>query len=220
MDLGVVYGRHSVRTFTELPIEAGLVNRLNEHIEAYNFASGLHIKLVTNEPSAFGTSLMAKYGKFRNANNYFCMIGPKGMDEEIGYYGEKLVLDAQMMGLNTCWVGLSFKKRKIKSELEEGLKIYALIAVGYGTTQGSTHKIKQPLQICPNICESPEWVQRGVNCTLLAPSAMNQQQFRFKWLGEKRVHAYTGIGVYTKIDLGIAKLHFEIGATPVAVEWV
>jgi hypothetical protein len=219
MDLGVIYSRHSVRAYTEMPIEAELVNRLNEHVEAYNIASGLQIKLITNEPEAFGASLMARYGKFKNANNYFCMIGPKGCDEQIGYYGEKLVLDAQEMGLNTCWVCLTFKKKKVDFEIGEGMKLYALISVGYGETQGSTHKIKQPMQVCSNICQSPEWVQRGVNCALLAPTAINQQQFRFKWMGDRRVRAYTALGIYAKIDLGIAKLHFEIGAEPVAVEW-
>jgi hypothetical protein len=58
-----------------------------------------------------------------------------------------------------------------------------------------------------------------VNCALLAPTAINQQQFRFKWLGDKRVHAYSAMGIYTKIDLGIAKCHFEIGAKPINVEW-
>jgi hypothetical protein len=38
-------------------------------------------------------------------------------------------------------------------------------------------------------------------------------------MGERRVRAYTALGIYAKIDLGIAKLHFEIGAEPVAVEW-
>jgi hypothetical protein len=62
-------------------------------------------------------------------------------------------------------------------------------------------------------------VQRGVNCALLAPTAINQQQFRFKWLGERNVRAYTALGIYAKIDLGIAKLHFEIGAAPVEPVW-
>ena len=220
MDLGVVYSRHSVRSYTEVPLEAGLIDRLNECVEAFNIASGLAIKLVTNEPEAFGTSIIAKYGKFKNANNYLCMIGPKGYEEQVGYYGEKIVLEAQKLGLNTCWVGLSFKKSKIKMHVDDNMKIYALIAIGYGANQGSTHKIKQPLQICPNICQSPDWVQRGVNCALLAPSAMNQQQFRFKWLGERRVRAYSSFGFYTKIDLGIAKCHFEIGANPISVDWV
>lgn len=220
MDLGVVYSRHSVRAYTERPLEAGLIDRLNEHIEAYNVASGLRIRLVTDEPEAFGASLMARYGKFKNVRNYFCMIGPKGCDEQIGYYGEKLVLDAQKLGLNTCWVGLSYKKSKVNFNLAEGMKVYALIAVGYGATHGGTHKIKRPGQICKDVCHAPDWVQRGVNCALLGPSAINQQQFRFKWLGGKQVHAYSAFGVYTKIDLGIAKCHFEIGALPTTFEWV
>lgn len=40
---------------------------------------------------------------------------------------------------------------------------------------------------------------------------MNQQKFKFEREGEK-VIAKAGIGFYTKIDLGIAKYHFEVGA--------
>jgi hypothetical protein len=29
------------------------------------------------------------------------------LDEKVGYWGEQLVLLAQTLGLNTCWVGLS-----------------------------------------------------------------------------------------------------------------
>ena len=40
---------------------------------------------------------------------------------------------------------------------------------------------------------------------------MNQQKFHFDLLGDK-VRAKEGLGFYTKIDLGIAKYHFEIGS--------
>jgi len=46
---------------------------------------------------------------------------------------------------------------------------------------------------------------------LLAPTAMNQQKFIFELSGEKAT-AKSGSGFYTKVDLGIAKLHFELAA--------
>ncbi len=42
---------------------------------------------------------------------------------------------------------------------------------------------------------------------------MNQQKFRFQLEGSV-VRATPGRGFYTKIDLGIAKYHFELGAAP------
>lgn len=40
---------------------------------------------------------------------------------------------------------------------------------------------------------------------------MNQQEFYFE-LKECKIKAKLGFGFYTKIDLGIAKYNFEIGA--------
>ena len=44
--------------------------------------------------------------------NYLVMAAPKGreLEEKVGYYGEKIVILAQSLGLNTCWAGLTYKK--------------------------------------------------------------------------------------------------------------
>jgi hypothetical protein len=64
---------------------------------------------------------MTKYGKFRNVSNYIVMAGKKAdnLDERVGYYGEHLVLMAQTLDLNTCWVGLSYSKVPRTYVLEE-----------------------------------------------------------------------------------------------------
>ena len=80
-----------------------------------------------------------------------------------------------------------------------------------GETQGKPHKSKTA-QAVGNIAEnSPEWFKNGVTAALLAPTALNQQKFYFSLCGDK-VEAETKFGACTKIDLGIAKYHFEIGA--------
>lgn len=107
-----IEARHSVRAYKELPLAEDVVKVLKEQIAILNNEGNLHIQLIQNEPKAFqGT--MAKYGKFRNVTNYIVMAGKKAddLDERIGYYGEHLVLLAQTLGLNTCWVGLSYSKR-------------------------------------------------------------------------------------------------------------
>ncbi len=53
---------------------------------------------------------------------------------------------------------------------------------------------------------------------MLAPTAMNKQKFRFSLDGNK-VKIDTVSGVCTKIDLGIVKYHFEIGAGKENFEW-
>ena len=58
---------------------------------------------------------------------------------------------------------------------------------------------------------SPEWYKNGIEAVLLAPTAINQQKFKFSLDGEK-VIAVPGSGIHTKIDLGIAEYHFDIGS--------
>ena len=109
--LEAIEARHSVRAYKEQPLTEDVVRVLEEKIECFNQEGKLHIQLVINEPKAFKGTL-AKYGKFKNVSNYLVMAGKKSddLDERVGYYGEHLVLLAQMLGLNTCWVGLSYSK--------------------------------------------------------------------------------------------------------------
>ena len=88
--------RHSVRQYEDRPLEDSVVSALEEEIKVCNKESGLHIQLVKNEPKAFD-SFMAHYGKFSGVTDYIAMIGKKGADleENCGYYGERLVLKAQ-----------------------------------------------------------------------------------------------------------------------------
>ena len=104
-----IVARHSVRQYIEKLIEAEKIEELKALIEECNRVGGTHIQLVTDEPKAFEGG-MAKYGKFSGINNYIAVVGKKGDDVNLGYYGEKIVLRAQILGLNTCWVGLSFSK--------------------------------------------------------------------------------------------------------------
>ena len=222
-----IEARHSVRAYKDLPLSEEIVKLLEDELVKLNNEGQLHIQLICNEPKAFqGT--MAKYGKFRNANNYLVMAGKKAedLDERIGYYGEHLVLLAQTLGLNTCWVGLSYSKVPGTYVLEEGEKIACYIAIGYGETQGSGHKIKTVEQVSNASDITPSWFKKGVEAALLAPTAVNQQKFSFEHVGVKnnrhQIRAKKGFSMigYTKMDLGIARYHFEIGAGEVNFDWV
>lgn len=217
MDLTeAIWERHSVRTYTDEPLSSEKAATLSAEIECCNAESGLHIQLVCNEPKAF-TSMMAKYGKFSNVKNYIALVGNKDMadlDERCGYYGERLVLLAQQLGLNTCWVGMTFKKVPGAYQVAPEEKLVIVIAIGHGQTQGSAHHTKVPENVCANYASTPDWFKRGIDAALLAPTAMNQQKFFFAYEGEGRVSAKAGRGFFSKVDLGIAKYHFEIGAAP------
>ena len=222
-----IEARHSVRAYKDQPLSEDVVNVLEDEIAIINKEGNLHIQLIQNEPKAFQGTL-AKYGKFRNVKNYLVMAGKQAedLDERVGYYGERLVLLAQTLGLNTCWVGLSYSKVPGTYVLDEGEKIACYIALGYGETQGAGHKIKTVEQVSNASDVTPAWFRKGVEAALLAPTAVNQQKFSFEYVGMKddrhQVRAKKGFSLigYTQIDLGIAKYHFEIGAGKDNFEWV
>ena len=202
--------RHSVRQFTDQPIDSGTAEELRKETGKINQESGLHIQLILNEPDAFQAG-KPSYGNFRGCRNYFALVGPKGKDEEIGYYGEKLVLKAQELGVNSCWVAMTYKKGQAHGEIAPGEKRYMVIALGYGRTQGSSHKVKSISEVSDYRDGDPEWYRKGIEAALLAPTAVNQQKFRFVRHGD-RVSAKAGFGFYVRTDLGIVKYHFEAGS--------
>lgn len=244
--------RHSVRQYLDRPLPAEVLTELADAVFACNQESGLHIQLVTGEPDAF-SGMLAKYGKFTNVSNYFALVGKKSatLEEQCGYYGEKLVLLAQQMGLNTCWVGGTFNKRKTSFSVDDGEKLVLIIAVGYGATTGHTRKSKSFMDVNRSKGEIPTWYRRGVEAALLAPTAVNQQKFAFSYTGSAGsapvqphgkdaagtstgriypdeatrtlpgVHVEVdGFGFFSKVDLGIVRYHFQIGAGDADFRWI
>ena len=217
-----IQARHSVRAYKPQPLEDAHVRALEEKIAEVNREGRLHIQLIQNEPKAF-LGPFARYGKFRGVTNYLVMIGQKAddLDDRIGYYGEQLVLFAQTLGLNTCWVGLSYTKIPGTYVLNDGEAIQAYISIGYGETQGVAHKIKRIDQVSNVSEDTPDWFRRGMEAALLAPTAVNQQKFEFELINDHTVATrarFTLIG-YGKMDLGIAKYHFEVAAGKENFTW-
>ena len=214
-----MHARHSVRQYREEVLRKEDAALLREEIETCNAESGLHIQLVCGEPKAL-SGLLARYGKFSGVTNYIALVGKKGPDlsETCGYFGERVVLRAQQISLNTCWVAMTYSKVPSAFSAGEGEKLCAVIAVGYGKTQGSGHRVKSVREVTEGEPPFPEWFVSGVEAALLAPTAMNQQKFRFALQGN-RVSATAGSGFYTKLDLGIVKYHFAMGAGADAFTW-
>ena len=211
--------RHSVRQYADKKIPAELRAELDAYAEVLNREGGLHMQIIYDEPECFN-SRMAHYGRFENCSSYIAVIGTKApdLDERGGYYGELLVLKAQELGLNTCWAALTHGKSK--AELRPGEKEVILIALGYGRTQGKAHRGKDAAAVSNAGDTSPAWFRRGVEAALLAPTAVNQQKFRFELLEDGRVSAKAGlIGSCLRIDLGIVKCHFELGAGKENFRW-
>ena len=216
-----IVARHSVRQYQEKPIEKEKIEQLRAAVAEANADGRLHLQLVIDEPEAFAHG-MAKYGKFSGISNYIALVCRKGEDEMLGYHGERIVLLAQTLGLNSCWVGLTFSKQPGRYTIADGEKMHGVIALGYGANQGVQHPQKPVEGFYKAASEVPEWFKRGMEAALLAPTAMNMQKFEFELLPDGRVAARTRfalVGTYLKIDLGIAKCHFELGAGKDNFRW-
>lgn len=211
--LEAIQQRHSVRDYSDKKIEENIIAAIRSEIDACNKESGLDIQLVTEEPDAFSSLMAIHYGKFRNVRNYIALIGKKNSDleEKVGYYGERVALKAQQLGLNTCWVALTFSKGKSKCVVKKGEKLVCVLSLGYGNTQGVPHKSKPIDALYEVEGDMPDWFLKGMEAVLLAPTALNQQKFLFS-LSENKVTAKATGGFYSKVDLGIVKYHFEVGS--------
>ncbi|MBR1643799.1 MAG: nitroreductase [Bacteroidales bacterium] len=211
--------RHSVRSYLPQPIEKEKLELLRQEVARCNEAGHLHIQLVTDDPVAF-SGRMAHYGKFSQVNNYLALVGRKeaGFEERLGYYGQRLALLIQTLGMNSCWVALTYSKTE-RIELSKEERLPAVMAFGYGATQGVAHKSKAIEKVASGAEPWPDWFRNGVEAALLAPTAINQQRFHFTLRGEK-VQARAGLGLNTHVDLGIAKYHFEVGSGRDHTVWV
>lgn len=203
--LELMESRHSVRQYFDRPVRKEKRDIIQNLIDESNKESGLSIQVFYDEPKCFNT-LIAHYGKFKNVQNYIAIVGKKEDQEKAGYYGEKIVLKCQELGLNTCWVALTHGKTK--AVIKKGEKLLIVITLGYGDNTGVPHKSKPMDKLC-KADQDVDWFELGMKAVSLAPTAVNQQKFFFE-LKDGVVTAKNLGGFYSNIDLGIAKYHFEV----------
>ena len=224
----VMQNRHDVRGYTDEPISAEAAARLQEEIDAANEIGGLHIQLIQDDPKGI-SGFMAAYEQFKNVNNYIVMLGPNTprLDEQCGYFGEHLVLIAQQLGLNTCWAGLGFNRKRAGYQRHDGERAAVAIAIGHGRNQGASKEMKSAGDISNLSADSPEWFRKGIEAVRLAPTVLDEQGIRLDLLddcnpdGRRHVRIMAAPkGHFNYVDFGIAKYHFEAIAGRENFVWV
>lgn len=207
----VMKQRHSVRQYTDQKIPMEIQEKLKAEVERLNTESGLHMQLFFDEPVCFD-SRMAHYGKFTNVKNYLSIVGKKEpkLEEKTGYYGEKVVLLAQSLGINSCWVGMTHGKSDAIINKDE--KQVIVVSLGYGENQGVAHKNKPMDKLCSVTGDVPTWFHTGMEAAMLSPTAVNQQKFLISYDGKKLSAKVNGRGFFSKVDLGIVKCDFELAS--------
>ena len=205
--------RHSVRQYQDKKIESEKCELLRQKVEELNKEGNLHLQFAEDAGNTFNR-LLNKFMGLGSASGVIACIGEESddLDERVGYYGQKLVLYAQQLGLNTCWAG-TYQPKNVPAEIGKGEKLVLVIAIGYGETQGHERKSKTFEDVVVSKrTDYPEWFKEGVKCALLAPTAINQQKFKITLHDDDSVEFENLGGIHSLVDLGIVKCNFEIGA--------
>jgi hypothetical protein len=223
--------RRSRRKYLATPVSGEIISELNSRIAEYNRESGLHIQPVINNGAAF-QGIRRSYGMFSNVSNYIVLAGKQNdsnFEEKSGYYGEKLVLELTQAGLGTCWVGGSFDKKECVVDLGQDETFVCVIVFGNidkdvsvkeRLISGAMHiKKKSAKEMCETKGEAPKWFWDGMEAVGRAPSAVNRQPVTFVYENGKVSAHVKDITQHEPIDMGIAKLHFELGAGGGAWQW-
>lgn len=216
--------RHSVREYDGKPLSRAEFDALGAVVEECARESGLDIQLVGDNPEVF--NVIARFGLIRGCRMHIAFVvddakaGDVAADEAIGYWGQKIVLAAQDMGLNTCWCALCSRK-KSRAVVAPGKKIRLIIAVGHGKTQGFSRKTKSVEALSSVECaKAPAWFAAAMEAAQLAPTAMNNQNFKITLLSDgKTVRIDASQSGLSVIDEGIVRCSFEIAANEAGADW-
>ena len=219
--------RHSVREYDGKPLAQAEFDALGAVVEECARESGLDIQLVGDNPEVF--NVIARFGLIRGCRTHVAFVvddvklggtTKAAVDEVIGYWGQKIVLAAQDMGLNTCWCALCSRK-KSRAVVAPGKKVRLVIAVGYGKTQGFSRRTKSVEVLSSVECAKVSaWFAAAMEAAQLAPTAMNNQNFKITLLSDgKTVRIEAPQSGLNMIDEGIVRRNFEIAASEAGADW-
>lgn len=237
--------RHSRRKFENKALKPKNLKELSTVCEKFQPFPDARSVLVTENPEQVFRGAIGSYGKIKGAPAFIAFIGDTESDvvnEHIGYTGEGIILEAEAMGLNTCWVGGLFKPDVVASmvSMSDDEKVYAVTPVGYAPDRmtleerlmagfGLTSRRKTLSKLCIGIRQSdwPRWLKPTLEAARQAPSRMNRQPWRFHVEKDSIAIAVNRNTVDAdsvtseRLCCGIAMLHIEVavGHLGIAGEW-
>ncbi len=138
----IVKGR-SVRDFKETPVDAKILTELEKYVEDCKKlvpSIDIEAKFYAGDDTYKRLYGIAGYqGVMIQAPNYLVIISedkPQHL-ENAGYVGERTILKARDLGVDSCWVSYSDRDMVKKTlGLETDKEVVALIALGYGANHG------------------------------------------------------------------------------------
>ncbi|MBT1172878.1 nitroreductase [Bifidobacterium sp. MA2] len=232
--------RTAIRSYDSDPIDDDAARQLEMTLDPINLLSGLHIQLVRDRPQVFAEANAS--GHLKNAANYLAIVGPKDDDEakeRAGFYAERVVLAATLRGLGTLWVAGSWDRAEAARHchVRRDEELYLGVVIGHPEhhlerlqesydelveVQRTHRPTKSYEEFTAGMTDderaaAPEWFRAGVEAAMKAPSAMNRQPVTFSYDADAdtaaaHIDPSAGDEHWALNDLGIAKLHFQIGA--------
>lgn len=207
-----LFRRRSRRKYSDTPIEAEKLQRLEELIAELNESTAAaRVALVRSHDGSIFSSRRGGYGVIKGAPAYLAFIGrPDYSDsyERLGYLGEAAVLEATRLGLGSCWVSGTFDSSAAAGDItlaagtatgaETGEQVIAVSPLGYPKDSYSfTEKVmsgfagsrtRKPLEkLCTGtpLQQWPDWAKTAAEAARIAPSAMNRQPWMFRYDGRE-----------------------------------
>lgn len=230
----LISSRKSVREFKNKDIEQKYFNEIERYINNSKKLLpqiSVEIKIFNNEDGYEKLNKIAGYnGYMIEAPNYVIILSDvkKGYIENSGYIGERLMLKARDLGIDSCWI--TFKdSNSIKNKLDilSDKEVTAIIALGYEDNKNIKNKSVSDRLSVEEIVYMNEWgknisitdlEERGLldafNYARMSPSNLNRQPWRFIIDGGNIILAvkkdeFTS-DYELSIDTGIVMLYFSL----------
>ncbi|MFW9954360.1 MAG: nitroreductase family protein [Candidatus Thorarchaeota archaeon] len=227
-----IFQRRSRRKYTGETISDDILRRLQMVIDSFRPYAGARCVRIDSPAESIFTGALGSYGAVRGAPHLVAFIGEMGnphVQAAVGYLGEGVILEATANDVQTCWVGGFFRKNQIEKEiaLHEGEQVLGISPLGYATESKTkiesamsrvlgSQRRKEISQILLLGSEQPTGkLYRAIEAAKLAPSAANRQPWRFMIDGDSvtlSTKKRNTMGISSRLDCGIAMLHFELGA--------
>lgn len=233
--------RRSVRTYKRQRLDDAALASLRDFCAALPGRTVARVAVLDQAPPDLFTGLViGSYGRVAGASSAVLVIGrpdKRAAQECTGYAGEAALLQATAMGLGTCWIAGSFDRAVASRlvDLEAGEQVFAVSPVGHSEDKPRSGEVlmkamvrakhRRPIgEIAPGFDEErwPAWAAEGVRLARIAPSAVNRQPWRFDLTDGSVIARVVRRGregsISRLLDVGIAMLHFEVGARLMGAE--
>lgn len=249
--IDLIKSRHSVRTYNTEKLSVELKEKLIDYAKEIHgpFDSKIRLELIDEvKATEVGSGKIGTYGVIKGARTYIAGVvdnGDKSL-EQLGYCLEKLVLYGVSLGLETCWLGGTFKKSQFSKivDLKENEILPIVTPIGYEANKKSiveaimrraagsdNRRTWNELFYNGNFKTSLDEKSSGkyapaFEMVRLAPSASNKQPWRilkednyyhFYLKSERSYDKALGFNIQ-KIDMGIAMCHFEMALVEAGIK--